>query len=103
MSKNDLSNLEPNIKSGPNPIVAVLLSLILFGGSGQIYVGQTKKGVVLIALSLLPSLGILIRIVGALDAYVLARKSRKGQIIGEWTFFSRADLMELLTEWHFRS
>ncbi len=31
-----------------DPIIALVLSLILLGGAGQIYLGQTTKGIVLI-------------------------------------------------------
>ena len=101
MSKSDLPNPDPNIKSRRNPIVAFWLSLILFGGSGHIYLGQIKKGLLLIVLTLflwIFGLGWLVTIAGTLDAYILAKKLRKGQSIGEWMFFSRADLIELQNE-----
>ena len=31
-----------------NPIIAAVLSFLLLGGVGQIYLGQTKKGVIII-------------------------------------------------------
>lgn len=101
MLKSDLPNPDSDIKSCRNPTVAVLLSLFLFSGSGQIYLGQIKKGLLLIGLTLFLWIfgsGWLVTIAGTLDAYILAKKLRKGQPIGEWTFFSRADLIEIQKE-----
>ena len=73
-----------------NPIVAALLSLLLFGGVGQIYLGQQKKGIILIVASLLLScigVGFVVWIVGVVDAYILADKLQKGQPIGDMQWF----------------
>ncbi len=73
-----------------NPIVAALLSLLLFGGVGQIYLGQTKKGIILIAATIILScvaVGVVIPILGAVDAYMLAEKLQNGQPIGDMQWF----------------
>jgi len=73
-----------------NPIIAAVLSLLLLGGVGQLYLGQTKKGVIIIVASLLLAcvgIGLLIPIVGAIDAYMLADKLQKGESIGDMQWF----------------
>lgn len=44
---------KPNSSKPKNPLVAGLLSFLLFGGGGYIYLGQVIKGVLAIALDLL--------------------------------------------------
>jgi len=76
--------------STPNPIVAALLSFILFGGVGQIYVGQTAKGIAIIVATffLIPfGIGLITWLVGCIDAYVMADKKRKGERISDWQWF----------------
>ncbi len=73
-----------------NPIVALLLSLILFGGVGQLYLGQTKKGIILIVGTLVLScigIGLVIPILGAIDAYMIADKLQKGSSVGDMQWF----------------
>jgi TM2 domain-containing membrane protein YozV len=73
-----------------NAILAAILSLLLLGGVGQIYLGQTKKGVILIVATLILScigIGVLIPIVGAIDAYMMADKLEKGEAIGDMQWF----------------
>ncbi len=73
-----------------DPMIALLLSLILAGGAGQIYLGQQTKGIVLIVATLLLScigVGFIIWIVGIIDAYQLGTMLKNGQPIGEWQFF----------------
>jgi TM2 domain-containing membrane protein YozV len=73
-----------------NAILAAILSLLLLGGVGQIYLGQTKKGVILIVATLILScigIGVLIPIVGAIDAYMMADKLQKGEAIGDMQWF----------------
>jgi TM2 domain-containing membrane protein YozV len=36
-----------------DPIIAALLSFLIAGGLGQIYFGQTKKGLIIIAVSVI--------------------------------------------------
>jgi TM2 domain-containing membrane protein YozV len=77
-----------------DPIIAALLSLILAGGAGQIYLGQQKKGIILIVAAVVLycafGLGALINLVGAYDAYVLATKLKAGKPIGDMEFFWQA-------------
>lgn len=73
-----------------NAILAAILSLLLLGGVGQIYLGQMKKGIILIVATLLLScigIGVLIPIVGAIDAYMMADKLQKGESIGDMQWF----------------
>jgi TM2 domain-containing membrane protein YozV len=73
-----------------NAILAAILSLLLLGGVGQIYLGQTKKGVILIVATLILScvgIGLIIPILGAIDAYMMADKLQKGETIGDMQWF----------------
>jgi TM2 domain-containing membrane protein YozV len=72
-----------------SPILAAVLSFLLFGGAGQIYLGQWKKGLTLILATLLLSsffIGIPIGIIGVGDAYGTAKKSSAGDAVEEWKF-----------------
>jgi TM2 domain-containing membrane protein YozV len=78
-----------------NPKVASALSLIL-GGGGQIYLGQVKKGVLLIILSTISAITfflfleiptIIIIILGMVDAYIIAKRIHTNGSIREWEFF----------------
>lgn len=73
-----------------NPIIAALLSFLLLGGVGQIYIGQQKKGIILIVATLILScvgVGFVIWVVGVIDAYIMADKLQKGQPIGDMQWF----------------
>lgn len=68
--------------------LAVVLSLAFFGGGGQIYLGQWKKGLIWIVITILsfrlfPIIGIFSPILGAGDAYDLAKKMNAGSPIKE--------------------
>ncbi len=73
-----------------NPIVAAILSFILLGGVGQIYLGQTKKGIIIMVVTLILScigIGLITWIVGVVDAYIMADKLQKGEAIGDMQWF----------------
>ena len=73
-----------------DPIVALVLSLFLFGGAGQLYLGQQTKGIVLIVVTVILDclvIGGLLHVLGAIDAYQLATKLKNGQAVGDWQFF----------------
>ena len=73
-----------------NPIIAAVLSLLLLGGVGQMYIGQMKKGIILIVATVVLScigIGVVIPILGAVDAYMLADKLQKGEAIGDMQWF----------------
>jgi len=73
-----------------DPIIALILSLLLAGGAGQIYLGQTTKGIVLIVVNILLScigIGVITWIISIIDAYQLATMLKNGQAIGDWQFF----------------
>jgi len=78
-----------------DPMIAAILSLLLFGGAGHLYLGQQKKGIILIVLALIGICtgGILtaaVHLVGAYDAYVIGNKLKAGQAVGEMEFFWQA-------------
>ncbi len=73
-----------------NPIIAAVLSFILLGGVGQIYLGQTKKGIIIVVVTLILScigIGLITWIVGVIDAYIMADKLQKGETIGDMQWF----------------
>ncbi len=73
-----------------SPVLIGLLSIFLLGGVGQIQLGQTKKGLLLIigTLLLLPfAIGVFVWILGAVDAYFMATKLQAGQSIGDMGWF----------------
>jgi hypothetical protein len=77
------------VPANKSPIGAGLLSLFLAGGAGHLYLGQKKKGIVLILLTfLMAAMGLpgLIALIGAVDAYGTARKLRDGQTVEPWEF-----------------
>ncbi|MBA2661514.1 MAG: hypothetical protein H0U74_04420 [Bradymonadaceae bacterium] len=69
-----------------NDILAIALSFF-FPGVGQIILGQTTKGIVMIAVTFFTCgmLG-LIPIAAVLDAYTVAM-AKKQRAVGEWEFF----------------
>ena len=73
-----------------NAIIAAVLSLILFGGVGQIYLGQTKKGIIIIVVTVVLScvgIGFITWIVGIIDAYMIGDKLQKGEAVGDMQWF----------------
>ena len=75
----------------PSPTRTALLSCV-FGGAGQISIGQTKKGAVIICAALvglytlvLP--GIFVIIIGIYDAYVIGGRFQTHGKVGEWEWF----------------
>jgi TM2 domain-containing membrane protein YozV len=77
------------VASNKSPMLATALSFFLFGGAGQIYLGQWKKGLALILATWLLSgvvVGIPIAIIGVGDAYGTAKKLSAGNPVGEWEF-----------------
>ena len=77
-----------------DPIIAAVLSLVVLGGVGQLYLGQQKKGIILIVASVVLwclLLGWAIQLVGAYDAYVIGNKLKAGQTVGDMEFFWQAN------------
>ena len=74
-----------------DPVIAAVLSFFLLGGAGQLYLGQQKKGILLMVVTVVLycafGLGLIINIVGAYDAYVVGNKLKMGQPVGEMEFF----------------
>ena len=75
-----------------DPTLAAVLSVLLVG-LGQILLGQTIKGVVMLIVALVLGaltgcLACLITFpVSAIDAYLIAKKMQQGKSVGEWEFF----------------
>jgi TM2 domain-containing membrane protein YozV len=75
-------------------MIAAVLSLVILGGVGQIYLGQQKKGIILIVASVVTwcvGLGWIFQLLGAYDAYVLGNKLKAGQPVGDMEFFWQAN------------
>jgi hypothetical protein len=71
-----------------DPVLAALLSFLIVG-LGQIVLGQTIKGIVMLVVVIFTfGFGmLLIWPVAIIDAYLIAQKLRRGQSVGEWEFF----------------
>lgn len=76
-----------------SPPLAALLSFLLVG-MGQVYLGQTEKGLMMLAVMLLllltvvlGPLGPILLLLNVSDAFLLARKVNRGRAIGKWEFF----------------
>jgi TM2 domain-containing membrane protein YozV len=68
-----------------DPILAMILSVLLCGGAGQIYLGQVTKGIVIIVVSFFTcGIG---WILGTIDAYLIAQRLKEGKSVDEWEFF----------------
>jgi len=77
-----------------DPVIAAVLSVLLLGGVGQMYLGQTKKGIILIVATVVLScvgVGFVIPFVGAYDAYVIGNKLKSGKSVGDMEFFWQAN------------
>lgn len=73
-----------------DPIIAAVLSLFLLGGVGQLWLGQQKKGIILIVASVLlwcVGLGFVPQLIGAIDAYQIATKLKNGSPVGDMEWF----------------
>ena len=74
-----------------DPIIAAVLSFLLLGGVGQLWLGQQKKGIILVVVTLLLDfacgVGLILHVLGALDAYQLATKLKNGSAIGDMEWF----------------
>lgn len=71
------------------PWVAAILSFLVFGGGGQIYLGQAAKGIALMILTFLSSffgIGIFFNLLGTVDAFNTASKINRGENISQWAF-----------------
>lgn len=73
-----------------NQIIATILSL-LFGGIGQVYLGQVKKGFIITAiyvvLSMVTMIAPLIALASAFDSYIIAKRLKSGTAVGNMEFF----------------
>jgi TM2 domain-containing membrane protein YozV len=80
----------PPPTNSKSPIGAALLSFFLLGGAGQIYLGQTGKGIAIIVVnlvaSIIPGLNLLVVGLAVADAYGTAQKINQGISVGDWEF-----------------
>lgn len=73
--------------TSPDPILAALLSLVL-PGVGQIMAGQAAKGAVMLVIAVLTcAFGGLFNLLAAVDAYLIAQRKKRGEVVGDWQFF----------------
>lgn len=73
-------------KPDTNPIVVALLNWLLLGGVGYFMMGQKKKGIISIVITVVGAcfgIGMIVPWVTAYDAYLLGQKLQSGQAIGE--------------------
>jgi len=73
-----------------SPVIAALLSLLFFGGGGQIYCGYLKRGLLLLAATIIFAIigfgmgGLLPYGIGVIDAFTLAVAVSKGEYLDEF-------------------
>ncbi|QRK04512.1 serine/threonine protein kinase [Archangium violaceum] len=83
------------LDSNVSPGLAVFLSLLCISGLGQLYNGQTLKGLLGLGLSAVALAngpgGVCLWLLGyigfTIDAYRIASKRKRGQRVGPWEFF----------------
>ncbi len=83
-----ITQASPLSQNTKKPVLAAILSF-MWGGAGQIYLGQTKKGIALIVIMLITSfvaLGFFVTVLSSIDAYRIAKKINNGNYVGEWEF-----------------
>jgi TM2 domain-containing membrane protein YozV len=73
-----------------SPIIAAVLSLVI-SGVGQMYLGQVKKGIIILVATIVLSCtiigGIAMWILGIIDAYQIATKLAEGRPVGDMEWF----------------
>ena len=72
------------LPNGKSASTALILSCLI-AGLGQIYFGQTLKGLVILAVTCLT--GPIGWVIGMIDAYLIGKKLESNQAVGEWEFF----------------
>jgi len=75
-----------------DPIIAAILSFFLLGGVGQLYLGQQRKGIILIVVWIIGlctfgTVSTVVSILGAIDAYMIGAKLKEGKSVGDMEFF----------------
>lgn len=68
-----------------DPWQMVFLTLIVLPGLAQILLGQTNKGLLMMLLSVIG--GIPLKIIGAVDAFRVAKKLKAGKAVAPWDWF----------------
>lgn len=77
-----------------SPILALILSVLFLGGGGQIYCGYFWKGLVLMGLTIVIALlgfgfgGLLPTLLGAMDAFYMAKQINAGSLSDPWGLHS---------------
>jgi hypothetical protein len=73
-----------------DPILMAILSGCTIPWLGQILLGQKKKGIVMMIVTVVAAcliVGIFLWPVAALDAYFIGKKLKEGKTVREWEFF----------------
>ena len=75
----------------PSPYRVAIMSCLL-GGAGQISMGQTKKGALMMCVCVLGLFagvvpGVIVIVIGVYDAYIIGQRLQSHGKIGEWEFF----------------
>ena len=70
--------------NGISAVLAVILSCLI-PGIGQIYLGQTLKGVLILVGTFVT--GPVGWVIAMIDAYLIGKKLESGKSVGEWEFF----------------
>jgi TM2 domain-containing membrane protein YozV len=82
--------MSQNENNKKNTLVAALLSLVFLGGGGQIYCGYIKRGLLIIACTIVFAIiglgmgGLLPYGIGVIDAWSLAKTINKGEQVEEF-------------------
>lgn len=77
-------------QSPQDPLLMALLSGCCLAWLGQIILGQTTKGLVMLAISItlcFLAVGIFFWPIAAVDAYLIAKKLKEGKPVKQWEFF----------------
>ncbi len=75
------------VVSGPPPVGAAALSLVI-PGAGQLWLGQSAKGVALLVIAVFTlSLCGLLNVIAAFDAFQIAGRRARGEKISDWQMF----------------
>lgn len=76
-----------------DPVLMGVLSGCCIVGLGQILLGQTIKGIVMLLVGMVLTVltsgvsALIIWPAGAIDAYLIAKKLKEGKTVGQWEFF----------------
>ncbi|MDP2305161.1 MAG: hypothetical protein Q8P18_03960 [Pseudomonadota bacterium] len=71
----------------PSPAIAAILSFLV-PGAGQMYAGQTVKGVTLMLVAFVTCFGFgTLNVLAGVDALLIAQRKARGEPVGDWQIF----------------